>query len=230
MKKCTVFKLGQVNYDEALSFQFELVEKVKDKKGKESFLILLEHEPVITLGKNGNKNNILITEETMKKKGIIVRRIDRGGDVTYHGPGQLVGYPIISLAYYKTALRDYVHTLEQCMIDTLADFGIKATRDDKYVGAWVNNEKIGFIGIRITKGITYHGFSLNVNNDLDTFKLINPCGMQDRKITSLEKLLGKKAPSVSDVTKEYIKHFSSSFDLTSVSVKTHLSYIPRDNT
>lgn len=227
MKKCTVFKLGQVNYDEALSFQFELVEKVKAKKGKESFLILLEHDPVITLGKNGNKNNILVTEETLKKKGITLHRIDRGGDVTYHGPGQLVGYPILGLAYYKKSLRDYVHTLEQSMIDTLTAFGIAANRDDKHVGVWVQNEKIGFIGIRITKGVTYHGFSLNINPDLSIFKLINSCGLRDRKITSMEKLLDKKVPSVSEVTKEYAKHFSKLFDLRSVLVKTHLSYMPK---
>ncbi len=227
MKKCTVFKLGQVNYDEALSFQFELVEKVKEKKGKESFLILLEHDPVITLGKNGNKNNILVTEETLKKKDITLHRTDRGGDVTYHGPGQLVGYPILGLAYYKKSIRDYVHTLEQSMIDTLTAFGIAANRDDKHIGVWALNEKIGFIGIRITKGVTYHGFSLNINPDMNVFKLINSCGLQNRKITSMEKLLDKKVPSVSEVTKEYTKHFSKLFGLRSVLVKTHLSYMPK---
>jgi lipoate-protein ligase B len=228
MKKCTVFKLAPVNYDEALSFQFELVEKVKEKKGKESFLILLEHQPVITLGKNGNKNNILVTEETLKKKGIILRHIDRGGDVTYHGPGQLVGYPILNLAYYKKSLKEYVHALEQSMIDTLAAFDVKATRDSKYIGVWIDGEKIGFVGTRITKEITYHGFALNINPDLEMFKLINPCGIPDRKVTSLEKLLGKKTPSVPEVAREYIKHFSKLFDLESVLVKTHLSYIPKD--
>ena len=227
MKKCTVFRLGQVNYDEALSFQYELLDKVKEKKRRDSYLGLLEHQPVITLGKNANKKNLLVSEETLKKKEILLRQIDRGGDVTYHGPGQVVGYPILSLAHHEKSVKDYVHTLEQCLIDTLDAFGIKAETIPKYIGVWVNGEKIGFIRLKISKGITCHGFSLNINPDMSAFKLINPCGIQDRKMTSMEKILNTKCPSLAEVVKEYIKHFNERFDFRTVQVKTHLSYIPK---
>lgn len=226
MKHCTVFKLGEIPYDEALSFQFELAERVRDKKGKETFLMLLEHSPVITVGKNGNQRNILIPDETLKRQGIEIRKIDRGGDVTYHGPGQLVGYPILSIAYHKKSIREYVRALEECLINTLACFGVKAELDPKYVGVWVNKAKIGFIGIRISKGITYHGFALNVNPDLNHFTYIKSCGIADRKITSLEQVAGKKI-SVADVSREFIKCYNSLFNLRSIVVKTHLSYIPQ---
>ncbi|MFA5794577.1 MAG: lipoyl(octanoyl) transferase LipB [Candidatus Brocadiia bacterium] len=227
MKPCTVFKLGVVPYDEALSFQFELTERVREKKGKVGYLMLLEHEPVFTIGKNGKSSNILASDEVLKKKKISVRKIDRGGDVTYHGPGQLVGYPIFSLQYLKKSIREYVRGLEQCMIDTLIRFNVKAMPDTKTAGVWVGNAKIGFIGVRVSKGITYHGFSLNINPDLGNFKLINPCGMTNPKITSLQEESGKKI-SVADVSKEYLDCFSKLFDLKPVVVKTHLSYIPKN--
>lgn len=227
MRKCTVFTLKEVSYDEALSFQFELVERVKERKGKDSYLVLLEHKPVITIGKNGNEKNIFITEETLKKKGIAVRRIDRGGDVTYHGPGQLVGYPIMSLVYHKKTVRQYVESLEESLIQTLAAFGIKAERRSKYIGVWVNDEKIGFIGVRVSRGITYHGFSFNVNPDLTAFSYIKPCGIDNCKITSLAKLTNSN-PSLNDVTREFVKCYSNIFNITPTVVKTHLSYIPKN--
>ncbi|MBI4712171.1 MAG: lipoyl(octanoyl) transferase LipB [Planctomycetes bacterium] len=226
MKKvCTVFRLGVVPYDEALSFQYELVERAREKKGKEHFLILLEHEPVITVGKNGKSNNILASDETLKKNKIIVRKIDRGGDVTYHGPGQLVGYPILSLAYLKKSVREYIRTLEECMVQTLSAFGVKGGGDTTTAGVWVDDAKIGFIGVRVSRGITHHGFSFNVNPDLDAFRLINPCGMMDKKITSLENL--KKDITMNDVAKEYIDAFGKLFGIKTVVVKTHLTYIPK---
>lgn len=226
MKSCTVFKLGTVPYDEALSFQFELTERVREKRGKTGYLMLLEHQPVITIGKNGQSSNILASEEMLKKKKIVVRKIDRGGDVTYHGPGQLVGYPIFSLAYLKKTVREYIRALEQCMIDTLADYDIKAVSDGKSAGVWVNDAKIGFIGVRVSRGVTYHGFSLNVEPDMDNFRLINPCGMKNPKITSLAELAGKKI-NINDVAKDYLTAFSRIFDLKPVVVRTHLSYVPK---
>ncbi|MBI4835271.1 MAG: lipoyl(octanoyl) transferase LipB [Planctomycetes bacterium] len=226
MKQCTVFKLGLIPYDEALSFQFELVERIREHKGKDSYLVLLEHPPVITVGRNGNAKNILVNEDELKKKGIALRKIDRGGDVTYHGPGQLVGYPIISLAYHKKTIRQYVELLEEAMIQTLEHFGVKAERKPKYIGAWVNNEKIGFVGVRVSKGVTYHGFALNVNPDLNYFNYINPCGINGCKITSIGKLTGKN-PVMSDVTKEFVSCYNKIFDVEPTVVKTHLSYIPQ---
>lgn len=226
MKRCTVFKLNEVPYDEALSFQFELAERVKDKKGKETFLILLEHPPVITLGKNGNGANVLVSPETLKKKGIELKRIGRGGDATYHGPGQLVGYPILSLAYHKKSIREYVARLEETMIKTLDRFGIKAERNSRNAGAWVGDAKIGFVGVRISRGISHHGFSLNVDPDLKAFDLIHPCGLKKQKVTSLSEQKNKKI-SVNEVAKEYLKVFSDLFGVKTVLVRTHISYIPK---
>jgi len=228
MKPLTVLKLGLTAYDEALSFQFELVERVRESKGKNSFLMLLEHQPVITLGRNANNNNILVSPEVLKKKGIQVKQIDRGGDVTFHGPGQLVGYPIIQLAYHKKTLREYVRLLEQTLIKTLAGFGIDAcTKDKSSAGVWVGDSKIGFIGMRVSKGVTYHGFSFNVNNTLDAFELINPCGMKNPQITSLAGLL-KRPVSISEVTVKYLEAFRELFNVGITEVKTHLSYIPKE--
>ena len=270
MKPLTVFKLGLTAYDEALSFQFELVERVRESKGKNSFLMLLEHQPVITLGKNANNNNILVSPEALKKKGISVKQIDRGGDVTYHGPGQLVGYPIIQLAYHKKTLREYVRLLEQTLIKTLAGFGIDGhTKDNSSAGVWVSpvrdsgagldchalnqngsglamtslrgretteaisisngvgESKIGFIGMRVSKGVTYHGFSFNVNNTLDAFELINPCGIKNPRIISISKLLNRQV-SISEVTAKYLEAFRELFNVGITEVKTHLSYIPEE--
>lgn len=228
MKPLTIFKLGLTSYDEALSFQFELVERVRESKGKNSFLMLLEHRPVITLGRNANSRNILVSLEDLKQKGIQVKTIDRGGDVTYHGPGQLVGYPIIQLAYHKKNLRTYVRILEQALIQTLLGFGLEShPGDNGSAGVWVGNFKIGFIGMRVSQGVTYHGFSFNVNNELGAFDLINPCGMKKPRITSLSKVLGRPV-SVSEVIFKYLESFRSLFNVGITEIKTHLSYIPEE--
>jgi lipoate-protein ligase B len=228
MRQLTVFKLGLTSYDEALSFQFELVERVRESKGRNSFLMLLEHQPVITLGKNANGHNILASPESLKKQGIQVKTLDRGGDVTYHGPGQLVGYPIIQMAYHKKTLRAYVRLLEQALIQTLAGFDVEAKAGENgSAGIWVGGSKIGFIGMRVSQGVTYHGFSFNVNNELDAFGLINPCGMKNPQITSLAKLLGRPV-SISEVTAKYLESFRVLFDVDITEVKTHLSYIPKE--
>lgn len=228
MKSLTVFKLETTPYDEALSFQFELVERVKETKGKNSFLILLEHQPVITLGKNANRNNILASADLLKKREIQVRQTDRGGDVTYHGPGQLVGYPILHLSYHKKTVKEYVRLLEQSLIKTLKGFDVNGyIKDNKSAGVWVGESKIGFIGMRVSRGITYHGFSLNINNDLDEFNLIKPCGMDNAKITSLSELLGKEI-SIGNFIKEYLGVFKELFNIEIIEIKTCLSYIPAE--
>jgi lipoyl(octanoyl) transferase len=264
MKSLTVFKLGVTSYDEALSFQFELVERVKESKGHNAFLILLEHQPVITLGKNANSHNVLVSPELLKSRNIELKQTNRGGDVTYHGPGQLVGYPILGLSYFKKTMREYVHLVEQTLIQAMSKYGIKGfTKGDRFAGVWTrpkdnekdngikqdstglnplnplnpvvkqmatndaNSAKIGFIGMRVTKGVTYHGFSFNVNNDLDTFKLINPCGMKNPQITSLSELTGRKIP-VNDFMKDYIEAFKELFETETIEVKTRLSYIPKE--
>ncbi|MDI6733240.1 MAG: lipoyl(octanoyl) transferase LipB [Planctomycetota bacterium] len=236
MKPLTVFKLGIVPYEESLSFQFELVERARESKGGNSFLVFLEHKPVITLGKNANRNNILVSSESLNRKKIQVIQTDRGGDVTYHGPGQLIGYPILALAFHRKTMKEYVRAIENTLVDTLAEFGINAyTKDDKSAGVWVKKAgvddgyeyKIGFLGMRVSRGVTYHGFSLNINNELDSFNLINPCGLKNAKITSVSELLGKKIP-LCDFIKKYLVVFSELFDVSITEVETHLSHIPSE--
>jgi lipoate-protein ligase B len=211
MKSFVVLQLGLTHYDRALSFQFEVLERVRESKGKNSFLLLLEHYPVITLGKNASLSNILVSPDILKKRQIEIKQTDRGGDVTFHGPGQLVGYPIMALSYHKKTVKDFIRTIEQTLITALSKFGVKAyTKDGKSAGVWTDEGKIGFIGMRVSRGITYHGFSLNINNDLSLFELINPCGMKTPAITSLSKIICKEI-EVSDFIREYLDVFGIAF-------------------
>ena len=210
MKKCTILKLGEVNYDEALSFQFELVERVKEQKGKESFLILLEHYPVITIGKNGNGKNILVSKEILSKKGITLRHIDRGGDVTYHGPGQNIAYPIFNLSYFKKDIHFFLRRLEYVVVGFLADFGISGLRREGLTGVWIGKKKIASLGIAIRHWITFHGLSINIKTeDLVNFRLIKPCGM-DIEMTSLENELGREIDP-DDIKGKIIDQFKKVF-------------------
>jgi lipoyl(octanoyl) transferase len=153
-------------------------------------LLLLEHEPVVTLGRNANAANLIIPADELRRRGIEVHEIGRGGDVTYHGPGQLVAYPILDLSPDRRDVHRYVRDLEEVMIRTCADDGIQASRQKGLSGAWVGPEKVGAIGVRIARWVTSHGLALNVNTDLDAFRVIVPCGIPDRGVTSLSRLLG----------------------------------------
>ncbi|WPX09476.1 lipoyl(octanoyl) transferase LipB [Anaerocellum danielii] len=185
--------LGKVEYQEALSIQ-ENIWSLRVEKKIDDTLLLLEHPPVITMGRRGSKKNILVSEEFLEKIGVKVFEVSRGGDVTYHGPGQLVGYPIFDLALTDRDIKKFVYLLEEVFIRLLKDqFGIKAHRDEnKYTGVWVENNKIVAIGIAVKKWVTMHGFAFNVNTNLDHFLWIVPCGLRDRGVTSLERLVGSK--------------------------------------
>lgn len=178
-------------------------------------VILCEHPHVYTLGHNGNATNLLANEAFLKKINATFFHIDRGGDITYHGPGQLVGYPILDIAELKLSLKDYVHLLEKSIIQTLAHYGITATRLQGATGVWLDIDKptvrkICAIGIRASHYITMHGFALNVNTDLNYFQYINPCGFTDKGVTSIEKELNRKV-EMEEVKTIYKKSFTEIF-------------------
>ncbi len=176
-------------------------------------VVLCEHPHVYTLGKSGQINNLLINEEFLNKINATFFKIDRGGDITYHGPGQLVGYPILDLENHKVSLKEYIHIIEEAIIRTIAEFGITGTRLDGATGVWLDvgstqTRKICAIGVRASKFVTMHGFALNVNTDLSYFNHINPCGFVDKGVTSIQKEIQKNV-AMSDVKMIFEKHFAS---------------------
>ena len=185
-------RLGIVPYAEALALQRSLVEE-RRAGSVGDLLLFVEHPHVLTLGVRGDggRGHILATPETLASRGIDVHETGRGGDITYHGPGQIVGYPVIDLKPDRCDVHRYVRDLEEVLIRTAGDYGIAATRVDGLTGVWVGREKLAAIGVRIGRWITSHGFAFNVSTDLDYFKLIVPCGIADRGVTSLAKLLGR---------------------------------------
>ena len=199
--------LGRVPYREAWDMQHDLVaQRRADSIGDQ--LLLLEHPPVLTLGRHAEAAHVLATDEELAARGIEVIRVERGGEVTYHGPGQLVAYPIIRLADRGILLRPFVRTLEQAMIDTAAGFGVDAARREGYPGIWCdpdapNPRKLGALGLRVEGGVTYHGIALNITTDLDDFALIDPCGLPDAGVTSIAREAGwpasQSAPSTASV-------------------------------
>ena len=184
-QKINIVDLGRIDYQTAWDFQKEFHKKVQYGKETDT-LFLLEHDPVYTLGKNANKNNLLEQPASEVK----VFNVERGGDITYHGPGQLVGYPILDLHHYQKNISWFMRTLEEILIETLSTFGIQANQRDGLTGVWVGDEKIGAQGVRISRWVTMHGFSLNVNTDLTYFDSIVPCGITNCAITSMKKIIG----------------------------------------
>jgi lipoyl(octanoyl) transferase len=190
-------RLGLVPYEEALQLQKSLVEERKAGRIPDQ-LLLLQHPPVITLGvkARSDRSHILATDSELESQGVEFFETGRGGDVTYHGPGQLVGYPILDLKPDRCDVHQYVRDLEEVLIKVAADFGVSAGRVAGLTGVWVGQEKLAAIGVRISRWITSHGFAFNVTPNLDHFQLIVPCGIADRGVTSLERLLGRDVPLV----------------------------------
>lgn len=194
--------LGRIGYSFALDKQNEnfhqlLTCKENGLKG-ENKLFFCEHDPVFTIGKSGKESNLLVPELLLQQKGITLFHIDRGGDITYHGPGQITGYPIFDLDQFGIGLKMYVHTLEDIVIEFLSQYNIRAERLDGATGVWIDAHvagaarKICAIGVKSSRFVTMHGFALNINTDMDYYSLINPCGFVDKGVTSLEKELGEK--------------------------------------
>jgi lipoyl(octanoyl) transferase len=207
-----VRRLGLVPYGEALEMQKALVEERRAGRLPD-LLLLLQHPPVITLGvRRDSRAHITASEGQLAMHGIEVHESGRGGDVTYHGPGQIVGYPILDLRPDRCDVHRYVRDLEEVMVRVCADYGVAAHRVEGLSGAWVGTEKIGAIGVRISRWITSHGFAFNVATRLEDFQLIVPCGIADRGVTSLGKLLGEP-PSIVEVEERFIRRFAEVFDM-----------------
>tara|TARA_B100000315_G_scaffold156451_1_gene144976 strand:- start:2181 stop:2828 length:648 start_codon:yes stop_codon:yes gene_type:complete len=197
--------LGHRSYKEVWDLQKQMQQQ-RIRFEIEDTLILVEHDPVYTLGKNSNENHLLQSRD----ESVDVFNIERGGDITFHGPGQLVGYPIFDLSNYNKSISWYMRTLEQIVIDTVSDFDIEAERIEGLTGVWVGDEKIAALGVRISRWVTMHGFALNVNTDLAFYDGIIPCGIFDHGVTSMEQHLGNLL-TMEDVKKDLIKYFNFYF-------------------
>lgn len=190
--KIKVVRLGRMDYGETLALQ-EAVLALRQRGEAGDVLLLVEHPPVITLGRRGEYSNIIAPREMLEAMGVSIYETNRGGDVTYHGPGQIVGYPVVDLNNFGRDVKEFVRLIEEAFILLLREkYGIEAHREDnKYTGVWVGRDKITAIGIAVKRWVTMHGFAFNVNTNLSHFRWINPCGLTDRGVASLEKLTGK---------------------------------------
>lgn len=226
-KMVQILELGHKNYQETWNYQEELFQKILDLKIKNrrenteletpNYFLFVEHPHVYTLGKSGNVAHLLLSEEQLKEKEATFYKINRGGDITYHGPGQVVGYPILDLDNFFTDIHKYLRLLEEMVILTLAEYGLKAERSKGETGVWLDvgtpfARKICAMGVRASRWVTMHGFALNVNTDLGYFDHIVPCGIQGKAVTSLNVELGKTTVPVSEVKEKLLKHFTKLFE------------------
>jgi lipoyl(octanoyl) transferase len=206
---CRAFRLGLIDYEAALRLQNQLAQARMEEKTAD-VLLLLQHPPVITMGKSGKIHNVL-DPQAVQRKNIRVIFTDRGGDVTYHGPGQLVIYPILNLRLHGLSVPGYVGRLEETAIRTLDRYGIEARRIEKLRGVWVGNEKVAALGVHLSRWISKHGLALNVNTNLEPFELINPCGT-GRRATSMARILGRELP-MEEVEMRMMEAFSEVFGI-----------------
>jgi lipoyl(octanoyl) transferase len=206
-----VRRLGLVPYADGLELQRRLVDDRKADRIPDT-LLLLQHPHVVTIGvKKDGRSHIIATPEQLRSRGVEVFETGRGGDVTYHGPGQIVGYPILDLNPDRRDVHHYVRDLEEVMIRVCADYGVAAGRSKGFSGAWIGDAKIGAIGVRISRWVTSHGFAFNVATDVDFFDLIVPCGIADRGVTSLAQEIGR-TPEIAEVEDHFITHFAAVFE------------------
>lgn len=210
LRSCEARWLGRVTYSDGLRLQEQAVERVRAGDCSEQ-LLLLEHPHVFTLGRGADPVNILASREQLQSHSIEVHETGRGGDVTYHGPGQMVGYPIINLKPDRCDVHRYVRDVEEVLIKTIADFGVAGERISGLTGVWVGNEKIAAIGVRIARWVTSHGFALNVSTDLSYFQMIVPCGITDKGVTSLSQILGRPV-QMQEVARSAARHFGEVFE------------------
>ena len=217
-RELIVCNLGLIDYKEAWDLQLKFHEKRRQNQISD-ILFLCEHPNTYTLGKVAEKHNLLYNEEQLAQKGINVFEIDRGGDITYHGPGQIVGYAIINLENWKKDTHLYLRALEETLIQTCKSFGIESGRNSAFTGVWIDNRKICAIGIKVSRWITMHGFAFNVNTELELFDGIIPCGIQDKKVTSLKAELNKTIDLLK-TQKLIIEKFSNLFSYDNVYQKT----------
>ncbi len=228
MKPCLVFQLGTIAYDKAIVIQEHLTQAVLEEKIPDCIL-LLQHPHVITMGRFAKYENILFSESRLKEKGVALSSSSRGGDVTYHGPGQLIGYPIMKLRDNEKSVRQFVMRIETSIIQTLARYHLIAECRDNMIGVWIKNEKIAAIGIRVSRWVSSHGFALNISTDLSYFQMIIPCGLAGMGVTSMEKKLEQKI-SIENVTRDYIEVFAEVFQRNTIFASTKDYYQFFENT
>ena len=204
--------LGRLAYAEAWDLQRAFHEGKVEARTSDDYLILLEHPPVFTIGRNGDANNLLASQQVVAQRGAEVFHVDRGGDITFHGPGQLVGYPIIGLDDPKQIV-PFVRKLEEVLIRSIAEFGVEAWREDGYTGVWTARGKVAAIGVRVSRRVSMHGFALNLDPDMGFFTMMNPCGIEDRPVTSLSELTGRKV-SLEEAVEVVERHFADVFGYT----------------
>jgi lipoate-protein ligase B len=203
-------------YAEALELQRHIARDRISGAIPQDILLLVEHPPVVTLGRASKEQNLIASPEFLESKGVELFEVERGGDVTFHGPGQLVGYPIIDLKRHRQDLHWYLRKIEEALINTLADFGIPGERNTAYTGVWTRGKKIASIGVHARDWVTWHGFALNVTTDLSYFDLIVPCGINGVAMTSIARELGLEQVSIQDVRDRVSAKFAEAFDLTAV--------------
>jgi len=209
--------LHLIEYSKALQYQELLFKELIINKDAAGHLIICEHPNVFTLGKSGDNNNFLIEPDSLKKIDASFVKTNRGGDITYHGPGQIVGYPILNLKKFNISIKEYIYNIEEVIIKTLSEYGIKGVHYNKATGVWLDIDnpnkirKICAIGVKVSKFITMHGFALNTNTNLNYFSYINPCGFTDKGVTSIEKEIGYKV-NIEDVKKQIKQYFIDIFD------------------
>ena len=208
--------LGRVPYAEALELQRSVARDRISGVISQDVLLLMEHPPVVTLGRSSKEKNLTASPEFLKSHGVELFEVERGGDVTFHGPGQLVGYPIIDLKRHRQDLHWYLRSIEKALIDSLADYGIPGERNTSYTGVWTRGKKIASIGVHARDWVTWHGFALNVTTELSYFNLIVPCGIDGVVMTSIARELGVEEVSAQDVAERVTAKFAEVFDLTAV--------------
>lgn len=222
MKQLAVIDLGRTSYKETWDLQRQIF-GLRLRGDVPDILLLTEHHHVFTIGKTGDENHLLASGRELSERGVEVFNVDRGGDVTYHGPGQLVGYPIIDLHAHYLDLHRYLRDIEEVIIQTLAEFQVQAHRDEEFTGVWVGNNKIAAIGVKVNRWVTMHGFALNIDTDLTYFERIIPCGIFHKGVTSLQHVVGKTIPL--PVVSNIIRHkFADVFNYNSLEEKD-LSFV-----
>lgn len=223
----SLVNLGRLDYSRALALQQQLC-ALRQQEQIGDVVLLLEHPPVLTLGRNGHREHVVASDQILERRGISLIETNRGGDVTYHGPGQLVGYPILNLRSWNPPIGivDYLRKLEEVLIRACADYGVLTHRIAGRAGVWtmpggaIAEKKIAALGVHVSRGVTTHGFALNVTTDLQDFQLIVPCGISDRGVTSLEREVASEPPALPQIANSVARHFSRVFERPIVWVET----------
>lgn len=219
-KPLTICRIQRMDYEPAFTLQRQCVGALRSSGKDTAALILIEHPPVLTIGRTGTNRNILASDSQLAEAGVTVYKTNRGGDVTYHGPGQIVGYPILPLKFHGKDVHRYLRALETVLISTLADYTIPACRREGLTGVWTQTGKIVSIGVAISHWITYHGFAFNVNPNMEHFRLIHPCGLVGVNMVSMNTLLNQTPPRT-EIEDIIIRHFCETFGFDKTSEINH---------